>query len=693
MRKSIIFLFLLLSVLSLFVSCKEEVGTTALKLILKSDSTTRLITNQSVDISYFKVTGTGPENGDNTPQEIDVTVTMPQTSLTLQGLVIGNWTFKVTAYNAENTPLMEGSTTIYVTSRPSPVVIDVNTPVGKGNISLTLSWDAPQITNPVLKIYRRGPSMDTPETNTEEPVLDTTSCTATYNVSNLVSGNYVLRIELFDGDSFLGGKVETVKVFKDQITTGEISIVYDAAQALKDTGLILQTVYGKPVQGLITPTGRNDHILYANEEAVLQFSVSSSATIKDEDYTVEWYYDGILQNAGTTQLSSNISTFTFTPYIGVHIVDVVCYDKNYASVGSAEWSFTSVAKGPKGSLFVHREVNNGENGLSLDNNTLIGAIPDSRFLVLSQNDKRLQVCDLDNNGVKVLSSLDNSYFSYAKHIFSDYRMNAFCVIDNQQDGSQEQQNFTLFMYSSDTSVPMIDVVRNSESEVMRINHHGNMEDFPVTNINSGPFSITGDKTGFLFLPETVETVGTITTFKFSANEMIDKEHIVARANTKGDLSKSFSIGTDRFFYTLPGYSAIATMEFDTTKGKFKDKDTAKEIPIRFIAEYIYAISDTEFAVSNGTSQTCIYQLQANGWAVTSIVYHPTAKICISEDGYVYMLDKVNSTIYSYSLSNTGSLTELNRVSAENLSDIAYSSGNLLASTTDGRLLFCKVVAE
>ena len=694
-------LFILLAVAVLMTSCQEELGTTSLKLILKSDSASRLITNQSADIDHYKVVGTGPQDKEGEAQKIEVTVTAAESSTTLSGLLIGNWKFEVTAYNSNGTPLMSGLVNVNVTSRPSPVVIDVNTPVGSGNISLDISWSAPEVEDPQLKVYLRGPSMSSEESSTVNAVIGAVEGTATYQVSNLVSGTYVIRVELYDGDKLYGGKIESVKIFTDTTTTGSIAIVYDAEVTHNGTGLTLQTNYGRPVQGSISCPSNDSHTLYVLEETTLEFSVSSTEDIVDSDYTVEWYYDGVKQTQGTTALSSNKSTFTFKPYLGVHIVNVLCYNKNYGSVGTAEWSFSTVTRGEPGSLYKQREVSAGEGGIKTGSRILIGALDCGKFLVLSPDNTVIQACGLENNNLKVYSSFNAGWLANAEKVFSSPEMNAFAVTDSTRDSGSSQENLTLFMSSSCTSSASISVLKDQNTAIRRYRSADNEEDYPFVRIVDAGFKPdVSTKGGFIYFSDANTNEGNTVYFGFDESNITSTKTYASKQNYNAWLSSSFDIMGSKMIYTKPS-SATICFEYLDNEGDpepYSGNMSKYEINVSIIPTYVKAISDTCFAISDGYSKTCCYKLNNGIWMLESTLNHPSSKIIVSEDGYVYMLDSYDSqghgdsTLYAYSRNN-GTFTELNRVSAKLMTDIACSSDMVLACTSDGNLIFCKVVSE
>ena len=395
-------------------SCSENPGTTTMKLILStySESTgkTLLPSDSSLlDVSKYSVSGTGP-NGKTFSIDSDTN------SVTIEGLTIGEWNVTAKGINASGTELVTGSLSFKLTDTATPRTIVLDTLVGTGSFRFTVDWNLCSVGTPVVEAYLLGPDMSGTEYKLEEITVDKSACTATVSES-LAAGSYRLKMLLFDGSTQIAGLVEAVRISNG--TTTEGTHIFHVNEYGPNTLTYIADATGTPIKGSLAIEGSPDSMV-AETAYTCAFTFSEPSKVSTEGLTIEWYYDGNFMSSN--ELDTTGSSLTFTPRSGVHRIDAVVYNKKLGSTGSTNCSFTVEPNGQAGDLSLALEA--ATTDMLLTSKTMIGALSNDKFVVVTPDENRLYICSIYANSIKVEKTYTNNELGWLGDIekmFTDYQ--------------------------------------------------------------------------------------------------------------------------------------------------------------------------------------------------------------------------------------------------------------------------------
>ena len=475
-RKTVVLITtFLVVVLALFVSCAENPGTTSMKLILStiSESKTLLPSDSSVlDVSKYSVSGTGP-NGKTFSVDSDTS------SLTIEGLTIGDWTVTARGKNSSGTELVTGTLTFKLTSQAVPQTIVLDTLVGTGSFRFSVDWHYCDVANPKVVAYLLGPDMSGSEYPLEV-TQNNDAKTATFSES-LAAGSYRLKVLLSDGETQVAGLVEAVRISNS--TTTEGSHIFHFNEFGPNTLTYISDATGTPIKGSLALEGSPSSMV-AESDYTCKFSFSEPDKVNAEGLTIEWYYDGNFMNS--MELDTTGSSLTFTPKAGVHRIDAVVYNKKLGSTGSASCSFTVEPNGQPGELSLLVEDAGSE--LEITANTKISPLPGDKMLVVSPEEGKLYICSLHSTAIsveKTYTSTQLNWLSDVDKVFSEPTMNHVVFTGKFIDGKES----IICMY--------FDASANTVSEKLRTNNIIEAEGYYFSNITSAAFS----KLGYIHLAD------------------------------------------------------------------------------------------------------------------------------------------------------------------------------------------------
>ena len=473
-------LILLIAAVALLASCSENPGTTTMKLILSTDvesgSRTLLPSDSTLlDVTKYTITGSGP-NGKTFTKSTD------SSSVSIEGLVIGQWTVNVKGLNREGTELVSGSSTFNLTASSGPQTVVLNTLVGTGTFSFVLDWSLCDVLNPEMEVYLTGPDMDSDEV----PLfveMNTGSRRATVS-ETLAAGSYKVRAILKDGGQQVAGLVEAVRISNGTSTSGTHTFHFSE---LGPTVLTYFTdATGTPIKGTLSMAGNPDTFLDGTEYTCV-FGFTEPDKVDTDGLSIDWYYDGN-KVGGPTPISRTGSTITVTAANGVHRVDAVVYNKLRGSTGSAAYTFTVVPDGQTGEMALLND--DAGSSVSPDAGTIISPLPGNMFLVTSPGSARMHVCSVSSGSLQVVKTYDASNFAWigsVSHVFSDDAMDFIIVTDNY--GSRE--NFTVLRYNGSAK---------TVEQVPGMRYEGSVPTYgiPFTNFTAAAFD-TAD--GVIYLSD------------------------------------------------------------------------------------------------------------------------------------------------------------------------------------------------
>jgi hypothetical protein len=267
-------------------------------------------------IATYSVSGEGPQG------KVLATVVTDHPDLNINGLLVGNWTFHVTAYNSAGKPLVTGSVDTYVTASSNSVDMIMDEAVGTGTMQISYTWNTDQTSSgATISISMENPAGTVSQHS--PTAMNEAAGTATFNLS-LAAGFHTLRTTLLSGTDILSGKAETIRIIDGTVTSGTIALDIGGEVDAFTLTIINNTV--APIQGSIACVPVSP---VKGGTATLTYTPTLPAGILATDLSAQWYFEG--------QPIVGATTFTLpiaTVLAGTHRYDIVIRHPLQGSIGS-----------------------------------------------------------------------------------------------------------------------------------------------------------------------------------------------------------------------------------------------------------------------------------------------------------------------------------------------------------------------
>ena len=290
-RKSLV----LLTILLLFISCmnffqpsKKDTGSIRVLITEKLSASKSLLPSLDMTPASYTIKGSGPAGASFTQK-------VTGTSATISNLVAGAWSIIVEAYNGDASPTLIGSGTgtVAVTAgKTESLGITVIPLSGDGTLSLAVSWPSEALSSPSIEASLK------PTTGGSAQSLSFTIAdnSASYSSNSIVAGYYTLSLCLKDGGLVVGGKTDTVRIIKGELTTGSYTF-----SSVNNPG----TISG--VSLTITPSLADPYLvsITGGESTIITgTTLSLTATVSNADASEEieyaWYVNGVDQGVSSS---------------------------------------------------------------------------------------------------------------------------------------------------------------------------------------------------------------------------------------------------------------------------------------------------------------------------------------------------------------------------------------------------------
>jgi len=426
-KSSLLAVLVLVSLLALlFFGCRADVEQrSALTLNLKAEELSRSIlpSDTPLEVTKYVISGDGPN-------DTHFSNVSPKQSLTISGLLIGNWNIHAVGQNSNGTGMVEGEALVQLKPEPTSAEIQLNTLKGTGSMDLTITWDKSLISNPgfELTIIDQNGVIST-------PTLDVTTLgdgLIHFQGSTFKAGSYQVVGKLLSGMNKTAGFAEAVRIIDGLSSCAEISLNLDKTTTLPSTITLINSV-GIPVECSISGL--------ENEMKAGASTVASIATDTQETLDILWYLDG-------EQVGTGLS-YTFAPEMGKHRLDVIAKGPLTASTGSASFPFTAVVKGKAGVPILMKQIADGNDNLFIGGNCQLAFLPDGKIIVASESHQTIQICQLMRNDLQVITTYNSANCNFTcsqiSDIAVDSRRNYVYIADNTSP------KVTKYSYHSDTS--------------------------------------------------------------------------------------------------------------------------------------------------------------------------------------------------------------------------------------------------
>jgi hypothetical protein len=240
-------------------------------------------------------------------------------SATIENLAFGSWAVTVIALNASDTEIGEARATALVHSNQTTTLSMTVRPYGGlGGLSLTLSWPAADVETPqVVATLTPQPS------GAARPLVfavDAGSGTASFSASDVQTGYHTLVINLYDNGSHIAGAVETVRIVRDETTSGGIT-----CQITKAGGILSLSISADMGDALIPSIAGAQASKLADETLPLSASIAEPGV----SASYAWYVNGEQEGTG------GAFSFDSSWPAGHYRLDLTAYSADGARGGSA----------------------------------------------------------------------------------------------------------------------------------------------------------------------------------------------------------------------------------------------------------------------------------------------------------------------------------------------------------------------
>lgn len=239
------------------------------------------------------------------------------------GLAAGEWKVSVTAINADGLEIGYGESTVVIEKgKLSTVTIEVCPLSGTGTLTLSVVWSSDEAAGAGLKAFLTDSSG-----NTQPLLFDMGIGTAAYYNSIVTAGYYTLTLQLLDGETILGGIVDSVRIVKGASTEGSYSFT-DINHPTGNAAIVVTVDLNEPLEVEISGVVP---ILDYGESMTSSISITNAP---DVECIYSWYLNGSYIGAGeTAAVGADL-------HRGNYRLNAVVFTADGNRSGSAEYNFT-----------------------------------------------------------------------------------------------------------------------------------------------------------------------------------------------------------------------------------------------------------------------------------------------------------------------------------------------------------------
>ncbi len=658
MKKITITFMLILAALLLMASCEESSSVADMRIVIDSD-TSRLIAPEGfpLEVKSYHITGRGP-NGDS------FSFTTKKSSTTLSGVAVGEWIINATGLNEESTAIVTGSTTFTLSVNNPSVVVRLDSLVGNGNLSISMSWNKDVINNPRIELELTKQNEE--QSENLETTMNTSEGTATASKTNLEAGSYILQGRLYSSDILMSGFTEAVRIVGDQTSSSEIEFNLDAFPYAPGSIQLLDQS-GIPVE--CTVEGLSSEV--TSDEEIEISLVPERSNLKD--ITVKWYVDGVLAGSG---VNVNLS---FTP--GMHRLDAVAYTSKIGSYGSCSIAFNALVKTERGVPGNSITIDAATTGLKLGTNTVVKFLPDGKLMVASGLNNTIQIASMLRNSVEI----EKEYGISTIPSLSGEPVDLDYVL---LDGSGTYAVLVAYNGSGNTArlnylAPTMELSQIETCDGYRTSFMGNSDKFTTAHGDIGfdemmkefvllAYDADGKTTYLLerYVPSTTADVD----FAYRGIDVTSQiEDNLSKPSGSFDTLNSLGVSIDGSFYLVGNANGnIARLNHKTYAGGNAQKNGyklpnltsdytgLKKIEFSDYNSIGYLMGTDFIAAYNGNLDREVFFKRISGENFVDFAIN-------DETGNIYLLSE-NMRIYSYKLLGDGNVSEEVIVDTQNISN-------------------------
>lgn len=656
------------ALLILLLSCQQESGSGTLKITIQTESKSISAPEDAGRIIKYTITGTGPGNKTFSENSNSRTVT-------IEGIPNGSWEIDVSGLAENGRIIATGHKSIKFSGSNASEIIRITKSEGEGSLSVKVNWDS-DVIKPQLIFYIDNLNTGTSSQSSVNAPDGSNEYTQTFD--NIQSGYYLIRTELYEDGIKKAGCCEAFNIEKDCSTSGKINLSANAKDGTEDAKISLLKTGSQYINAVL---GNIDSTLINGKNYSAKLSLTGSMNTEDRIF-LSWYSDGV-QVQSNKILTSTVSSFSFVPSKGRHIINAVLYDSTAGTCASARIRYTAYNDEPCGTAtFAANYDSERQQKIKLDSSTKIGALPAGKFLILTPLQNTLQLVHvsdsalvLENNGTYTNTMENFSCISDATMLYSGYDSHYFIIVDNKKNVhlmhfneksntieraiAVEDDSVVSFIgnflpYTSDfTDIDRASIVANSDGTSTLL-----FTDSYSYEIFSDVCTEKGVKTkDICFKPGNIKTCNAFAAFSssivYSANGNLYQAGFDGRTATTGWSSSSITNAVNPFKILNINNSnilmacedRIKRIQFTTTPGIYKILDdvniSVKDICLTPDHNYMFACSEQGKIYSYATDYEGVFkQLDVYSSSVSfrQLVADSDNVICITDNGSLYLFD-------------------------------------------------------
>lgn len=658
----LIFLLFLLS------SCMETKGRGNLQIILNQKVSAKTIKpdDRSSTVVKYNVKGVGPSGKTFSKDSSSKTIVV-------DGITMGTWTVTATGYNSDSAAIVSGSKTFDFNKSTKAVYIDLNSFAGTGTLQVEFDWDS-EITNPVLKLCIEKEGFSVSETYSPGDKQNSYK----YLKSGLEAGSYRLHADLYNGSTHILGTVEAVQIVNNKTSQSSISLISPTGTKNDSDTLYIIDRGGYPITGHISLSGYSKlpTVMEAGKQQTFKLVLDSSRTAT-ADLVCTWFLDG---NQIGTGMEINA-----VPEVGNHIMNVLVSCGN--NTESIFYRFGAKVSAKKGSATLLNKIAKTSNSVVLASDTLIGALPDNHFILITPSRSSMQVVSaVDNNLAVTANQTYNAtdfrftWLSQVTGVYSNPNMN-FAALRTGTDGIK------LIQFNPKTG--KLDVALWNE-EPLELSGFTSMPPAFLDDITTVAMLPSSESGGTFFIFDSgerskemigIETSGTdVQSLNTSVRDDDMKSHICsdARGNLLGVITAN---GALRYAKVQNGFTTSEWMTHE-------DDNMADINEMRFL--------NSRFAAFRSPSKLFIYEYYAQQkyWVLRTTRDIASGSFDVSLDGaYIYIADN-EGNLLTYRSGLTDNFGKINSQKTEsNLTFVVSNTNSVLGRDSDGNLYLFDIAQE
>ncbi|MBN2859337.1 MAG: hypothetical protein JXK93_03625 [Sphaerochaetaceae bacterium] len=240
-----------------------------------------------LDIDHYTISGVGPEG-----QLLSSTNSTSDT-ITIDDLLVGNWTFEATAYNASDIPLANGRFDTYIYGSTNTITLSLDEVVGSGSMHVDFSWNTQQVTSDTDFVFTLTDQSGTPVTGI---TINTDILGGTSTVTKeLDAGFYTFSAILTHSGVQIAGYTESIRIIDSTVSDADANLII--GKVIDNVGMTITDVTDGVIVGSIAAS---DPSPSQGDPVTLTFTASDTAGLSNTDLVYQWYADGSAISGATT---------------------------------------------------------------------------------------------------------------------------------------------------------------------------------------------------------------------------------------------------------------------------------------------------------------------------------------------------------------------------------------------------------